>query len=120
MLAVIFLVTFKNWNIKSSKIINKIASTTFGIYLIHENFFTKDIIWKQIVKGNEFINSPLLILNAILGVLGVFIVSMIIYIIVEKLIINNLLKIFSKIYSKLRCTKKYMYLEAKLVKYYNS
>ena len=119
-LAVIFLVTFKNWNIKSSKIINKIASTTFGIYLIHENFFTKDIIWKQIVKGNEFINSPLLILNAILGVLGVFIVSMIIYIIVEKLIINNLLKIFSKIYSRLRCTKKYMYLKEKLVKYYNS
>ena len=110
----------KNIDIKNTETINKIASTTFGIYLVHENLFLRDIIWKQIVRGSEFTNSPLLIINAILGVIGVFIISMIIYVIIEKLIINNLVKILSKIYYKVKETNLYIQAENKLVNYYNN
>ncbi len=119
-LAILLLVIFKNIDIKNTETINKIASTTFGIYLVHENLFLRDIIWKQIVRGSEFTNSPLLIINAILGVIGVFIISMIIYVIIEKLIINNLVKILSKIYYKVKETNLYIQAENKLVNYYNN
>ena len=119
-LSVLLLIIFKNLKIKNNKMINKIAATTFGIYLVHDNIFLKEIIWKQIVRGNEFINSPLLIINAICGVIGVFIISMLIDIIVEKLIVKNFVKILSKIYHRIRNTNLYIQVENKLIRYYNS
>lgn len=38
---------FKNLNIPTSKILNKLASTTFGVYLIHENRFLNKVIWHK-------------------------------------------------------------------------
>ena len=47
--AVIFLFAFcKNMNIRNSNIINKIASTTFGIYLIHDSSIGRQFIWNKI------------------------------------------------------------------------
>ena len=119
-LTILIFTVFKNLRIKNSNVINKIASATFGIYLIHENVFLRDIIWKQIVQGTKYINSPFLILNAIIGVLGVFFICFIIDCIVEKLIINNLIKIISKIYHKIKQIKKYEKLENKIIKFYNN
>lgn len=119
-LTVLIFLIFKNLNIRNSNVINKIASTTFGIYLVHENVFLRDIIWKDVVQGSKFINSPLLILNAIGGVLGVFLISMIIDLVVEKLIIKNLVKILSKIYNKVKQMRLYTKLENKVIEFYNS
>ena len=119
-LTILIFTIFKNLDVKNSNVVNKIAATTFGIYLIHENVFLRDIIWKQIVQGNKFINSPLLILDAIGGVVGVFLISMIIDLIVEKLIINNLVKIMSIIYNKVKQMKIYMKLENKVIEFYNN
>lgn len=119
-LTILIFTIFKNLDVKNSNVINKIASTTFGIYLIHENVFLRDIIWKQIVQGSKFINSPFLILNAICGVVGVFLISMIIDFIVEKLIIKNLVKIISIIYNKVKQMKIYMKLENKVIEFYNN
>lgn len=119
-LTILIFTIFKNLNVKNSKIINKIAATSFGIYLIHENVFLRDIIWKQIVQGSKFINSPLLILNAIGGVIVVFLISMIIDLVVEKLIIKNLVKIVSTIYSKVKQMKICMKLENKVIEFYNN
>lgn len=119
-LTILIFTIFKNLDVKNSNVVNKIAATTFGIYLIHENVFLRDIIWKQIVQGNKFINSPLLILDAIGGVVGVFLISMIIDLIVEKLIINNLVKIISKVYNKVRQMKMYIKLENKVIEFYDN
>ena len=119
-LTILIFTIFKNLNVKNSKGINRIASTTFGIYLIHENVFLRDIIWKQIVQGSKFINSPFLILNAIGGVIGVFLISMLIDLVVEKLIIKNLVKIISKIYNKVRQMKMYIKSENKVIELYNN
>lgn len=47
--AVIFLFCFcKSLNIGNNNIINKIASTTFGIYLIHDSTVGRQFIWNKI------------------------------------------------------------------------
>ena len=78
------------------------------------------IIWKNIVQGAKYVNSPMLILNAILGVIGVFIACSIIDFIVEKVIINNLIKLLSNIYYKVKQLKKYIRIKNKLIEFYNN
>ncbi len=40
---------FASLNIDYNKTINTIASTTFGIYLLHEGFFTRPVLWDKVV-----------------------------------------------------------------------
>lgn len=47
-MALLFVLLFRNIKIKNSKIINYISASTLGIYLIHENFLMRDLIWKKI------------------------------------------------------------------------
>ncbi len=73
-------------NIKlQNKMINKVASTVLGIYIIHENIFMRNIIWLDIVQGAKYINSPYLIINIICGVTSVFVVCVTIEMIRQKL-----------------------------------
>lgn len=44
---------FKNLKIKNMKVINKIASTTLGIYLIHDNFLVREFLWLKFFKVYE-------------------------------------------------------------------
>jgi len=97
MMTILIFNIFKNINIKNIKIINTVASTTFGIYLIHENIFLRDIIWKRIIQGPKYQDSPLLIINAIMGVLLVFVICTLIEIIQQNVLQNQLMKLIDKI-----------------------
>lgn len=119
-LAILIFSIFKNLNVKNNNIVNKVALASFGIYLIHENIFFRNIIWEQIVQGSKYVNSPFLILNAIGGVIGVFLIAMVIDFIVEKLIISSLVKIISKIYYKIKQTNTYIKLENEMIEFYNN
>lgn len=57
-------------------LINKVAATTFGIYLIHDNNFIRYFIWKKIVPNNLFFESIWLPLHMIIKVSAVFIICM--------------------------------------------
>lgn len=73
--SIIIFCAFKNFNIRNSKIINNIASTTFGIYLIHTNGFLKIFIWHRIFKIDYFINNPkFTILYIISSIIIVFLI----------------------------------------------
>ena len=119
-LTVLIFTIFSSINIGNNKIVNKVASTTFGIYLLHENVFLRKIIWKQMVRGYNYINSPILIINAICGVLGVFLIALILDIIIDKLLVNNLLKLLSKIWHKMKKLKKYDRFKNSIAKFYNN
>ena len=67
---------FKNIKIKDSVIINSIASTTFGIYLIHDNEIIRNILWKDIFNINNYITSNYFVIYCIIAVSIVFIVCM--------------------------------------------
>ena len=59
-----------NWH---NSIINRIASTTFGVYLIHENYFVRPFIWETILHCKENYYSNYLIIHAICSIIIVYI-----------------------------------------------
>lgn len=89
-----FFIYFSNKQLYSS-FINKISSCTFGIYLIHDNYYSRIIIWNSIYPNIEYVNNPLI--HSIVKIIVVFIVCAII----EK--IRQL--IFSKINIDVICDK---------------
>lgn len=56
-----------------NRIINQIANSTFGIYLIHMHPMVKDRLWEKIFKCSIWIDSPLYVVYALLSILSVFI-----------------------------------------------
>lgn len=66
-------VWFVSWNIGSIKWINRIAGTTFGVYLIHDSYITRTLIWHTILRVDTVqYASPLFPVYAILSIGGVF------------------------------------------------
>ncbi len=68
---------FKELKIESRGV-NIIASTSFGIYLIHENYFVREYIWQILFKNNDYYNSSFLWLHALISITIVYIVGMLI------------------------------------------
>ncbi len=104
-LATLIVVLFRNKKIKNFKTINSIASTTLGIYLIHENNFIREIIWQRIFPVTSLYNSKYLFLAMIVKVTIVFIMCTLI----EKsrqLLLGNLEeKLSKKIFNKITSIK---------------
>lgn len=95
----IFLI-FKNINIGEKKIINRIASCTFGVYLIHQQILIKNFIWQDIFRVSEIINSKLGVLKEFGIVLLVFGICCIIDLIRQLTIEKYFLKLIEKIIKK--------------------
>jgi len=55
-----------------SKAINKIASATFGVYLIHDHFQMRPYLWIELFKNSSMIDSPCYIVHAISCCLAVY------------------------------------------------
>jgi len=68
---------FKNINIGKNKYINYIASSTFGVYLLHDNNISSDIMWLDLFKAKLFYNT-----NALIFLLHVTSVVMILFVVV--------------------------------------
>lgn len=71
-IAVCLFLIFKGLKIGNKKIINVIASASFGVYLIHDDSFLKIFIWRTICRGSDFQYGKLLIPYTIAVCLGVY------------------------------------------------
>ena len=71
---------------RHNKFINLFASTVFGIYLIHENPFIKNLIWGKLLDNTPFYNSALLPVRIIFSVCIVYVTCSIIELIRKKYI----------------------------------
>lgn len=83
---------FKNLKVKNSKIINKIASATFGVYLIHDNVHMREILWSHIFRCSDYSNSKLLVLYSIFVITVVFLTGTIIELIRIKIVEKQYIK----------------------------
>ena len=108
LIAVTLFLTFTKIKIKYSKRINAIAATTFGIYLIHDSEFLRDLLWYDILRCFEYQNSIKIIPFSICAVLFVFILCMVIDLVRKKVIEKPFMKfidkyeaLFMKIYKKI-------------------
>lgn len=71
-----------------NKLINKIAGTTLGIYILHENYFVRRLIWRTILPNYNYLAFPYV--HFIGKVVVIFIVCMIIEMLRKKVVANNL------------------------------
>lgn len=100
LVSVFLFTTFKNIKIKYSKFINLVASTTFGVLLIHANSNAqRQFMWKDLlhVDANYCLPISILIPKTIITVCGVFIccsiLDMIRIYLVEKPLFENFDKV---------------------------
>ena len=84
--AVTLFMIFEKITIPNNKIINLIASASFGVYLMHDNKHIRSFIWQTIFKGKDYQNSLMLILYSLLAVLIIYLVGTIIDLIRQKAI----------------------------------
>ncbi|MBQ6772510.1 MAG: acyltransferase family protein [Synergistaceae bacterium] len=71
--AVCFLIGFKHLNISYNKLINILASATFGVYLIHDHAMVRRFLWQNLFHNASFQDSPYLIIYSLGVVLVVYI-----------------------------------------------
>lgn len=69
--AVATFLAFQNLKIQS-KVINRIAATTFGIYLLHDNPIIRNTLWLKLLHGNVYIGSRYFALYSLAAVSVVF------------------------------------------------
>ncbi len=96
----IFLI-FKSTKIKTSKIINVISSASFGVYLIHDNSYVRPFLWKTLVKGDSFKESPYLIPYSVAVCVAIYIVCSLIELARIYLLEKNYMKLIYKAEPKL-------------------
>lgn len=91
---------FCNLKVKNSRIINKVASCTLGVYLIHDNRFFKSILWLKIVKTNIISQSKYSIIFEFLAVAIIFCGACILEIIRQNTFEKAYMKIIDKNFNK--------------------
>lgn len=80
---------FINKKEKNNTHINSISTCVFGVYLIFDNNYIRNILWSDILKNKNYINSIFLVPHMIISVAIVFIIC--IYIeYIRKFILDNI------------------------------
>lgn len=106
MISLCLFMAFKKLEIRTNKFINKVALTTFGVYLIHDNPAMRGFIWNDLFKTYLYSDSRYLIIYSIVVAFVIYIVCSIIDFVrinlAEKVIakIINFIIIRSKKYEK--------------------
>lgn len=84
--ALFMFLVFKNLNLNTPNWIMCIASSTFGIYLIHDNGVFRTYLWNDICKLTTMVNKPYFIPYSILCVILIFTICAMIEILRQKYI----------------------------------
>ena len=101
LLSVAIFELFKNMELKYNKVINKIASTTLAIYILHDNALSS-FLWTKVFKNLKYLNSKYYLFGIIISTLIIFTVGMIVDLIrqqIEKITVNKFLE--SKTYKNI-------------------
>ena len=77
-IAVCIFSLFKNKKIKYNKYVNTASTTVLGIYLIHDNYLVRNIIWNKIAPISLYFNKWYFPMYAITKILAIFIICYII------------------------------------------
>lgn len=104
-IALFLFLGFLKTKITYSRIINLIASSTFGIYLIHDNSFIRDFLWNLVFKNRSFSNSQFLIPYSIIVTVIVFVFCGIVELLRIYLLEKNYMKVINKLLLKINKQK---------------
>lgn len=97
LISLLIFLFFENIKINNNNFINSISNATLRIYLIHDNVYMRDIIWRRIFNSTLYMNSNIFVLYSILVSIMVFLSCLLIELIrlhvIEKIYIKMLYKI---------------------------
>lgn len=85
--------TFKNIQIKYNKYINYIAGCTFGVLLIHDHTFFREIFWKDIIMTDTWYHAEHYLLYLLIVVMLIFYVCIVIESLRKTLIESYIMKL---------------------------
>lgn len=68
---------FRSINIKHNKVINKLATYTFAVYLIDVNGFFNVYLYRTLFHSNNYWNSNGMFLNLIISTIGIYIICVV-------------------------------------------
>lgn len=78
---------FMNLKIKQSRLINTVATSTFGVLLIHANSDTmRRWLWEDVLNNMRWYDSSWIYLHAIFSVLGVYVICTLIDIVRKRVV----------------------------------
>ena len=66
--AVFLFAGFKNLKMKSSRVVNQLGASTFGVYLLHHNPYMWDFWWKEVLHCPDYLDSPYMIIQAFFAI----------------------------------------------------
>lgn len=72
--SIAYFLFFGTLTIKNNKVINKLASLTFGVYLIHENNFVRSLLYTWIGIDGHKIYSYSFLINVFCSAIGIYVV----------------------------------------------
>ena len=78
MCALLLFFGFRNWNMRPNKKINRIASCTFGVYLLHDNPNIRKFLWCDLLKNANFITKKYFVLRISFCIIVVFAIGILI------------------------------------------
>lgn len=87
---------FKDVKLKQNNLINTFASTSLGVYLIHENLQLNKVIWHRFFNFDKWIYSPYLILYMLFATVTVFFCCSILELLRKNLIEKPIFKLIDK------------------------
>lgn len=85
---------FLNIRIPQNRIVNRIASTTFGIYLLHDGIF-QVYLWKTMVNALQYQGEPQLVVYMVCAALAVFLTGVFVDLVRQFIEKFTLTKLFS-------------------------
>ena len=94
------LITFSKMNFKIG-FVNKIASCTFAVYLIHESPFVYPVLWKKYLRAADYVYSKYWFAHMLISTVLVFAVCIIIELIRKSTIEKPLNKLAGRAYDKI-------------------
>lgn len=87
-------IIFEQLNFKNIEVISFISKSSLGIYLLHDNYLTRNLIWCTFLPNNVYISRPYFIIFMFMKVLLVFLMCLIIDKMMMPIISKLELKIF--------------------------
>lgn len=99
--AVCFFMTFATKTMAYNAFINKVASATFGVYLIHDSNLLRPYLWTELFKNATFQNSNWIIIYSIGVVILIYVACTIIDLIRQWLFEKPYMKLVNKYTDKI-------------------
>lgn len=97
-IAAFLLIILINMKPTYNVLVNRVAGAMFGVYLIHDNPYVREFLWKRVFVVEDFIHSRYLIVHMMISVVAVWVICTIIDIVKTKVIDKPVHALINKVF----------------------